>query len=56
MLEGGECASITKLAAAETIDRSFLCRLLRLTPVVPGTVEAIMDGRQGPEVTLRALI
>jgi hypothetical protein len=31
MLESGECASITELAAAEKIDRSYLCRVLRLT-------------------------
>ena len=31
LLESGECASITELAAAEKIDRSYLCRVLRLT-------------------------
>jgi hypothetical protein len=28
MLENGECGSITELAAAEKIDRSYLCRVL----------------------------
>ncbi len=49
MLESGECASITELAAAEKIDRSYLCRVLRLTLLAPGLVEAILDGRQRHE-------
>ena len=56
MVERGECASITELAAAEKIDRSYLCRVLRLTLLAPEIVEAIMDGRQSEEVTLPALI
>jgi hypothetical protein len=35
MLESGECASISELAAAEKIDRSYLCRVLRLTLLAP---------------------
>lgn len=35
ILESGECASITELAAAEKIDRSYLCRVLRLTLLAP---------------------
>jgi hypothetical protein len=46
LLESGECASITDFAAAEKIDRSYLCRVLRLTLLVPEIVEAIMHGRQ----------
>ena len=46
MLESGECCSITELAAAEKIDRSYLCRVLRLTLLAPEIVEAILDGRQ----------
>ena len=56
LLESGECASITELAAAEKIDRSFLCRVLRLTLLAPETIEAIMDGRQPEDVTLPALM
>ena len=56
MLESGECGSITELAAAEKIDRSYLCRVLRLTLLAPETVEAIMDGRQAEEVTLPGLM
>ena len=51
----GSCGSTTDLAAAEKIDRSYLCRVLRLTLLAPQIVEAIMDGRQG-EMTLPALM
>jgi hypothetical protein len=49
MLESGKCASITELAAAEKIDRSYLCRVLRLTLLAPEIVEAIRetDSRSG---------
>ncbi len=56
MLEGGECGSITELAATEKIDRSYLCRVLRLTLLAPELVDAIMDGRQADGVTLPALM
>ncbi len=56
MLESGECASFTELAATEKIDRSYLCRVLRLTLLAPEIVEAILDGRQPEGMTLRALM
>ncbi len=56
LLESGECVSITELAAAEKIDRSYLCRVLRLTLLAPEVVEAIVDGRQPEAVTLPALM
>ena len=56
LLESGECASITELAAAEKIDRSYLCRVLRLTLLAPETVEAIMEGRQPEGATLPAMM
>ena len=56
LLESGECASIIELAAAEKIDRAYLCRVLRLTLLAPEIVEAIMDGRQPEGMTLPALM
>ena len=44
------------MAAAEKINASYLCRVLRLTLLAPSIVEAILDGRQGEEVTLPALM
>ena len=49
-------STITELAAAEKINASYLCRVLRLTLLAPDVVEAILDGRQGSEVTLPALM
>ena len=56
MLESGEYASLTELAEAEKINRSYLSRVLRLTLLAPDIVEAILDGRQGPEITLERLM
>ena len=56
MLEGGQHASVAELAAAEKINESYVCRVLRLTLLAPDIVEAVLDGRQGPEVTLARLL
>jgi hypothetical protein len=56
MLESGEFATIAELAEREGIAPSYMTRVLRLTLLAPEIVEAILDGKQGPEVTLvRAL-
>ncbi|WP_102108836.1 hypothetical protein [Oceaniglobus roseus] len=52
MLESGEFATITELAEREGIAPSYLTRVLRLTLLAPDIVEAILDGKQGPEATL----
>lgn len=56
MLESGEFASVMELAAAEKINESYICRVLRLTLLAPDIVEAILDGRQPPEVQLDVLL
>jgi hypothetical protein len=56
MLESGECGSITELAEAEKINRSYVCRVLRLTLLAPDIVEAILDGRQPDGMQLDALL
>ena len=56
MLENGVSGSMTELAAAEKINRSYVCRVLRLTLLAPEIVEAIMDGRQPEGVTLPRLM
>ena len=56
MLESGEFATIAELAEREGIAPSYMTRVLRLTLLAPDIVEGILDGTQGPEVTLaRAL-
>ena len=56
MLESGEFATIAELAEREGIAPSYMTRVLRLTLLAPDIVEQILDGRQGPEVTLARLL
>ena len=56
MLEHGEYASVTELAAAEKINQSYVCRVLRLTLLAPDLVEAILDGRHPSRLQLRTLL
>ena len=56
MLESGEFATIAELAEREGIASSYMTRVLRLTLLAPDIVEAILDGRQGPEVTLTRVL
>lgn len=44
-IESGRFASLSELAEAERINRSYVCRILRLTLLAPDVVEAILDGR-----------
>src|SRR5262249_17923038 len=44
MMERGDYGSVAGLAAAEKINQSYLCRILRLTLLAPELVEAILDG------------
>lgn len=52
MLESGEYATVSELAEREGIAPSYMTRVLRLTLLAPDIVEAILDGKQGLEVTL----
>ena len=56
MLESGEFATIAELAEREGIAPSYMTRVLQLTLLAPDIVEAILDGRQRPEVTLARLM
>lgn len=56
MLESGEFATIAELAAREGIAPSYMTRVLRLTLLAPDIVEAILDGRQRPELTIARLL
>jgi hypothetical protein len=51
-LESGEFATIAELADREGIAPSYMTRVLRLTLLSPDIVEAILDGKQGPLLTL----
>lgn len=56
MLESGEFATIAELAEREGIAPSYMTRVLRLTLLAPDIVEAILDGKQGPDVMLARLL
>lgn len=56
MLDSGEATTIAELADRDGIAVSYVTRLLRLTLLAPAIVEAILDGRQGSEVTLARLM
>jgi len=56
MLESGEFATIAELAEREGIAPSYMTRVLRLTLLAPDIVEAILNGKQGPKVTLAQVL
>jgi hypothetical protein len=56
MLESGRFATVNELAAAEKINSSYASRVLRLTLLAPGFVEAVLDGRQPEGMTLPGLM
>ncbi|EAQ26799.1 hypothetical protein [Roseovarius sp. 217] len=56
MLESGEFATIAEMAEREGIAPSYMTRVLRLTLLSPDLVGAILEGTQGPEVTLVSVL
>jgi hypothetical protein len=49
-------STVSELAEREGIAPSYMTRVLRLTLLAPDIVEAILDGTQGPEVTLARVL
>lgn len=56
MLESGEFTTIAELTEREGIAPSYMTRVLRLTLLAPEIVEAILDGKQGQDVTLARVL
>jgi len=56
MLENGTHATIAEIAATEKINQSYVGRVLRLTLLAPDIVEAILNGRQPPQLQLEKLL
>jgi hypothetical protein len=56
MLESGKFATIREIARAETINESYVGRILRLTLLAPDIVEAILGGRQPAGLQLEDLL
>ena len=56
MLESGEYSSSAELAKAEKVNDSYVSRILRLTLIAPGIIEAILAGRQPSTLQLDDLL
>ncbi|MBX3516750.1 MAG: hypothetical protein KF815_07375 [Rhodospirillales bacterium] len=56
LMETGAYGTVEDIAAAEKINASYVSRVLRLTLLAPDIVEAILDGRQPPTMTLAVLM
>lgn len=56
LLDDGTYASVSDIARAEKLDRTYVGDVLRLTLLAPDIVEAIVEGRQSAEVSLPALM
>jgi hypothetical protein len=51
MLDEGVYGSVSDIAEAELINRSYVSRVLRLTLLAPDIIERIVDGRNLPGVS-----
>lgn len=56
MMESGDYASLTELAAAEHVTPSYLARILRLTLLAPEVVESIMQQPTSMTTALAKLV
>jgi hypothetical protein len=56
MLDDGRHASVSEIAKAEKLDRTYVGDILRLTLLAPEIVEAIVEVRQPVEVALPGLM
>jgi hypothetical protein len=52
LLDSGVCVSVTEIAEAEKISKSYVSRILRLALLAPDLVEAIPAGGAGHETML----
>jgi len=54
-LKAGQARSIRDIAEREQLSTSYVMRYLRLAFLAPDIVEAILDGRQPPGISVRKL-
>ncbi len=55
-LDSGDHGTVADLAKAEKVNASYASRVLRMTLHGPQIVEAILDGRHPPTLTLETLL
>ncbi len=56
LVDSGKYSSITELADAIGVDRSYVGRIMRLALLAPDIVEAIVDGREPSGLSLERLV
>jgi hypothetical protein len=56
MLESGHYATVRELAKAESINESYLSRVLRLTLLAPDIIQDILEGQQSVDLELDDLL
>jgi hypothetical protein len=56
LLEIGVYGTIEELAEAEKINPSYVSRILRMTLLAPDIVDAVLNGKYSPALTLSALM
>jgi len=56
LIDTGRYASITELADALGVDRSYVSRIMRLTLLAPDIVDAISQGREPSGLSLERLV
>ena len=56
LLDSGRFASVTELAEALHVDRSYVGRIIRLALLAPDIVEAIVEGREPSGFSLERLV
>ena len=56
LIDAGRYASVTELARALDVDRSYVGRILRLALLAPDIVEAIVEGQEPSGLSLEKLV
>jgi hypothetical protein len=56
LLENGTYGCLDEIAKAERIGASFVSRIIRLALLAPDIVEAILEGKQPADLTLKDLL
>ena len=56
MLETGQYATSKESSNAETINPSYVSRILRMTLLAPDIVDAVLNAKYSPALTLSALM
>jgi hypothetical protein len=56
LINDGVYATIEEIAEAENIGASYISRVMRLVNLAPEIVEAILNGKQSPELDVKRLM